>query len=140
MREPLVNPHLLPKELYCRTPKVGGPPTKQRLTKQQKEEGSFVAAALDFDQDKDGDSGSAESGKVKTLPCPPAPTNKNLGVTIDSLLALNEHYRNIMAKAPVRQGVLNRAARSHWGLEVGVLRMTHDAINRSALVYSDMHL
>ena len=33
-----------------------------------------------------------------------------------------------LSEARLRQGILSRGARSSWGVECGVLRMTHDAM------------
>ena len=59
-----------------------------------------------------------------------------LGATIDTFFTLDEHFRDILAKAQLAQGKLRKASACSWGSVVGVLRMTHEAVITSPLRYS----
>ena len=60
-------------------------------------------------------------------------TARVLGVLLDSHMTLDEHYKVLMSKAQVRQGILARVARMTWGLDTGVLRVTQEALITSLL-------
>ena len=61
---------------------------------------------------------------------------KVLGITIDRMMALDQHHSTILSEALVRRGILGRGASTVWGLEWGVLKMTHDSVICSLLRYA----
>ena len=72
----------------------------------------------------------------RTFPFPLTDNLKILGVIIDNWFTLEDHFRQVLTKAPVRQGILQRVAGCRWGLEVGILSMTNDSIVESLLRYA----
>ena len=59
-----------------------------------------------------------------------------LGVTIDMHSAPDEHDRDVFAKAQIGQGILSEFAGRRRGLEVGILKTSHDAVIRCLLRYA----
>ena len=59
-----------------------------------------------------------------------------LGVTFHEHVALDEHMRAMTAKAQQRKGILTKKARSKWGPEASILRVTHNALKSSLLCYA----
>ena len=49
---------------------------------------------------------------------------------------MDVQFRAILLETEVRHGTLNRVANTQWGLELGVLKMTHDAVITSLLRYA----
>ena len=67
------------------------------------------------------------------LPYPPSEVVRVPGILIDRFGTMDEHFLGHRTKAQVRHGLLARASRTNWGLEIGVLQITHDAIITSVL-------
>ena len=67
----------------------------------------------------------------------PLPTKGEIsGVTFDRHFTLDPHYLSVLPKPKVRRGSLNRVAHGVWGLEHGIVRMTHDAVVTTLLRYA----
>ena len=58
-----------------------------------------------------------------------------LGVTFDERLCFRAHIQRLLGRAKVRHSVMSKLARSSWGLETGVLRVTHEALLTSLIRY-----
>ena len=58
-----------------------------------------------------------------------------LGVLFDPFMSMDRNWQILTHKAQGRMGVLARLARFKWGLETGVLKMTHESIVTSLLRY-----
>ena len=58
-----------------------------------------------------------------------------MGITFDPHVTLDAHFRVLLAKAQLRQGILSRVARTSWGLETTILKVTHDALLTSLFRY-----
>ena len=118
------NPIILKGGKFRRYPQTTPVTTRARLGRPWRRAAQFVTEKLDFDTfgvERE------EDGKNLQPPCPFPLTEspKVLGVIIDEFFTLDVHFRAILTKAPVRQVVLHRVATS---MEVGVLKMTHDAV------------
>ena len=57
-------------------------------------------------------------------------------MTIDTHFTLDEHFKSVITKASVRQSILAKVANYHWGLEAGLLHITHNAVIGSILRYA----
>ena len=69
------------------------------------------------------------------FPCPMSDEMRILGITLDPHLALGVLSRCLVSKALVRRSIFVRVARTSWGLDASVLRVTHDAFVSSLLRY-----
>ena len=130
------NPMLMPLGIFRRTDNVRYPTTVNRLRKQHRAEAGFLTTPIDFDPFEE-EAGIENVGiEYRNYPFPKKETVKILGVTIDSQFTLDEHFTNIVTKAAVRQCLLTKVSNSHWGLEVGTLHITHNAVINSLLRYA----
>ena len=59
-----------------------------------------------------------------------------LGVTLDPLLSFRAHVDNLISKAKIRHGVMAALAKTNWGLETNVLRLTNSALLVSLTRYA----
>ena len=67
------------------------------------------------------------------LPCPATRAMRVPGLTLDMHHTQDEDYGIVISEAQMRQGVLGSAAKCKWGMDTGVLKMTHDAVITSIL-------
>ena len=67
------------------------------------------------------------------FPYPAAEYMETLGLTAVMHFALDDYYQDIVNRAQMRQGILSRVARCKWGMDTGVMKMTHDAVITSLL-------
>ena len=58
---------------------------------------------------------------------------KILGVQFDQVLGFKSHVEQTFRRAGVRQGIMASLAKRSWGLEVGILRSTHQALISSLM-------
>ena len=70
------------------------------------------------------------------FPYPLAERTKILGVILDRRMQCDPHLESLLTKAQLRQSILRRVAGCKWGLEVGILSMTLDAIIGNLLRYA----
>ena len=132
----VMNPDLLPNGVYRRAPNTVATTTRNRIAQQRKAEGRYVVARLDFEVGGGADQMNAQVIQRDTgYPFPLSTEMEILGITIDPWFTLDAHYQKMVAKAPVRQGILNRLAKARWGLEVGVQKMARDSVIGSILRY-----
>ena len=75
-------------------------------------------------------------GGGNKYPFPITDAVKIHGVTFDTQFTLDERFKNVMTKAALRQRLLNRVANCRWGLEVGTLHITQNAVINSLLRYA----
>ena len=61
---------------------------------------------------------------------------KVLGVTIDTHFALDAHFNSVTTRAVACQRILAKVANYRWGLEAGLLHITHNAVIGSILRYA----
>ena len=128
------NPMLLPMGIFRRSGRIRFPTTTRRLRNQRKAEAAFLPEPIDFDPQENANVANAQESNG--FPFPITDTVKVLGVTIDSQFTLDEHFKNMCTKAAVRQSILSKVANSHWGLELGTLHITHNAVINSLLRYA----
>ena len=128
------HPLLLPNGIYRRTTAYRFPNTEKRMETQNRALAGLLKEILDFDPYQDIP--TIEDNFWDGFPFPVTPTLRILGVAIDMFFSLDEHFRDPVAKAQLRQGILEKVAGTKWGLEVGVLKMTHDAVITSLLRYA----
>ena len=133
-RNLVFHPNLLPNGIHRRMPDLKYPNTKQRTEQQLRAVAAMLIETLDFDPYLPRQ--EEELNFWEGFPFPVTQTMRILGVTIDPFFALDEHYKDIVTKARLRQGILGKVAGTKWGLEVGVLKMTHDAVIISLLRYA----
>ena len=132
----MMNPDLLPNGIYRRAPNTVATTTRNRIAQQRKAGGRYVVARLDFEVGGGADQMNAQVIQRDTgYPFPLSTEMEILGITIDPWFTLDAHYQKMVAKAPVRQGILNRLAKARWGLEVGVQKMARDSVIGSILRY-----
>ena len=108
--------------------------TGKRRTEQHRKLGAIMSNVLDFDPE--GELPEAEMNFWEGFPFPAVESMKVLGLTIDMFFALDDHYQEIVGKAQMRQGILSRVAKCKWGMDTGVMKMTHDAVITSLLRYA----
>ena len=130
----ILHPRLLPAGIYRRSPATTYPSTKARVEAQHREVAKLLRETLDYDPRTPPT--TQECNFWDGFPFPVTPTIRILGVAIDMFFAMDDHYRDLVAKARLRQGILKKVTSTHWGLEIGVLKMTHDAIITSLLRYA----
>ena len=128
------HPDLFPVGIFRRSPTWRFPSTKKRQETQHRMAATLLREVLEFDPQRP----MPDAGKNfwEGFPFPMTATMRVLGVTLDPYLTLDAHYEGIIAKAQMRQGILSRVAGYKWGLETGILRMTHDAVIGSLLRYA----
>ena len=127
----IFSPLRVPEGVYRRSPERRYPNTKTRLANQYRQEASTLQVCLEFDP-------YTQDGKVdlqESFPVPIASSVRVLGVEIDQYMTLDVQFKETLRKAQQRQGILARMSRFDWGLETGVLCMTHTAIITSLLRY-----
>ena len=80
--------------------------------------------------------GSVALGEIfAELPYPVSSSLKVLGVTFNMGLDSRHQLESILDKAQVRLAVLARVAGATWGLEMGMLRLTHNSLLVSLIRY-----
>ena len=119
----MVSPSFSPERVCPRTPALQFPPPGARLRGQYQLEARHTKVCLEFDPYAEEDTN--RSGE--NYPLPPSEERKVLGVLFDRSCSLDGHFYNLTHRAQVRQGVMAKVAQTRWGLESGVLRMTHSA-------------
>ena len=130
----IFNPTVLRGGIYRRSTDGIKLSTRERLARQWRAAAPFSSEVMDFDPQQGGEPDGDPLGAP--YPFPLSDSLRVLGVTIDEYFALDEHFQSVLAKAPVRQGILHKVVNSSWGLEVGVLKMTHDAVIVSLMRYA----
>ena len=65
---------------------------------------------------------------MEGFPFAPLEELRVLGVQFDRYVQLDTQFEHLLAEARVRQGILARVSGSSWGMEAGLLRMSHDAL------------
>ena len=125
-------PTLLPDKISRRTPKRNWPNIKNRLQAQYREAARNTAIRVAFDPyaemgQKEGDS--------EDLPFPLTEEVKVLGIQFDHRMTMDTQMENLRAKAQLRQEILAKVSRQGWGLEAGLLQITHSAVITSLLRY-----
>ena len=128
------NPMQFPEAIFRRSGKTRYLTTAKRLRRQHSEVAHFLTQPVDFDPFEDKQRGTQVD--ADGYPFPVAETVEILGVTIGSQFALDEHFKNVIAKAAARQCLLTRVTSCHWGLEVGTLHITYNAAINSLLRYA----
>ena len=131
----LMRPALLPQGVYRRGPPLSLLSTKRRLHRQYQHEATYDRTLLEFDPHEHSALTSREAIDAEGFPYPLEEFTKILGVLIDDRLTMDAHIGSLMTRAQLRQGILAKLARTSWGLETSVLRITHDALLTSLLRY-----
>ena len=129
-------PEILQEGVYRRAPPLSVLATRTRLQRQYQTEARSGCPETEFELESEQAMASRLDMACQGYPFPLQETVKVLGVILDNHMTLDEHYRVLMSKAQVRQGILTRVARMTWGLDTGVLRVTHDALITSLLRYA----
>ena len=131
----VLSPYYLPRGIYRRVSGARVLTTKKRQRELQELEAAIDDTILEFDPYEDIDGITAEE-RNQGYPYPLAENIRVLGVLLDRHMQLDAQVESLLAKAQVRQGILKKVAGSKWGLEVGILSMTHDALINSLLRYA----
>ena len=130
----ILSPTLLPDGIFRRSSDLRFQATKKRRVEQHRKVGAIMTRVLDFDPEEDIP--MADMNFWEGFPYPAAESMRVLGLTVDMFFSLDEHYQEIINKAQMRQGILSRVARCKWGMDTGVMKMTHDAVITSLLRYA----
>ena len=131
----LYRPEVLPQGVYRRSPPLSYFTTRTRLRIQFTREARVIADMLDFDPEDTIPHIVDERSGTEGFPYPVADEMAILGITFDPHMTLDAHFKVLLAKAQLRQGILTRVARTSWGLETTILKVTHDALLTSLLRY-----
>ena len=126
-------PKILEHGVYRRSPPLSALAKRTRMERQFHREASFGCPPVEFDLEGGAEMPTRMHAACGGYPSPLGETVKVLGVYLDSHMTLDEHFRALMSKAQMRQGILARVARMTWGLDTAVLRVTHDALITSLL-------
>ena len=129
----VITPLLLQKGIYRRGPSEKTTSTKKRREAIQKYERKAQRSATEGEDVRRP--GNQETD-VLTYPFPLSDRGRILGVVFDKLLQLDMQFNALPAKTQITRNILKKVAGSRWGLEVGVLSMTHDALMGSLLRYA----
>ena len=133
----VLNPVYLPGGVFQRTPYLRPLSTPARVRDRLMREERLRLMREESDPTAEVTGGiEPREWMDENFPFPLKAVVRVLGVDIDWYLSFDEHFASTLKKAQVRQGLLSRVARSSWGLEWGVLRMTHDAVITSLMRYA----
>ena len=110
--------------------------TKTRLRRQHEHDAPYNNSLLDFDPFEHPSLASRREQESEGFPFTLEANLKVLGVILDDHLTMDANIQAMLSRAQLRQGILAKMAKTTWGLETGVLRITHNAIITSLLRYA----
>ena len=126
----------LTEGIYRRKPPISIKTTKTRLKEQYMKSAEHSESLIEFDPEEHPPIPPRTTLAADGFPYPLSEGVKVLGVTMDEYFTLDEHLKIMSTKAQVRQGILSKVSRCTWGLEMTILRLTHDALITSLLRYA----
>ena len=86
-----------------------------------------------------GSTGESQEVRLRRqFPAPLTETIRILGVVFDTYLTLDDHHRGLVTRAQIRQAILRKIGNLRWGVEVGILRITTEAVIGSLLRYGSV--
>ena len=131
----LMQPAQLPQGVYRRGPPISLLSTKTRQRRQYQHDASYDHTLLEFDPQTQPSLTTRAEMDSDGFPYPLEESIKILGIRIDDHFSMDAGVEDLLARSQLRQGILAKLARTTWGLETSVLRITHDALISSILRY-----
>ena len=110
----LFHPDVLPIGIYRRAPLLSNFSTKTRQRIQFAREARAREAIVEFDPATTDPLPIGSLQDTQGFPDPLPSEARILGITFDPRVTLDAHFRALLAKAQLRQGILSRVARTSW--------------------------